>query len=150
MNRLTEKDEQGNWYLKGIPWRYLYLGEVITPTLYDRLYGALYKLMKYEDTGLSPEQIEEMDGLYHEKCKEVAELQRKHRWTPVEERLPETDDMVLIQVSGHPTEYTTLYDALQLAEYNPDDGWILDEYPEWRGAAPVAWMPLPELYKAEE
>ena len=28
----------------------------------------------YEDTGLTPEQIQEMDKLYAEKCKEVAEL----------------------------------------------------------------------------
>lgn len=31
-------------------------------------------LKAYEDTGLSPEQIVEMDRLYAEKCREVAEL----------------------------------------------------------------------------
>lgn len=31
-------------------------------------------LKAYEDTGLSPKQIVEMDGLYAEKCREVAEL----------------------------------------------------------------------------
>lgn len=74
MNRLTEKDKQGNWQLKGLPWKCLHLGEVITTTVHDRLYGALCKLMRYEDTGLSPEQIREMDELYHKKCKEVTRL----------------------------------------------------------------------------
>lgn len=32
------------------------------------------KLKAYEDTGLSPEQIVEMDNLYAEKCREVAAL----------------------------------------------------------------------------
>lgn len=32
------------------------------------------RLKAYEDTGLSPEQIVEIDSLYAEKCREVAEL----------------------------------------------------------------------------
>ncbi|GHU42292.1 hypothetical protein FACS1894111_05990 [Clostridia bacterium] len=36
--------------------------------------NVLERLGKYEDTGISPEQIHEMDKLYREKCEEVAEL----------------------------------------------------------------------------
>ena len=49
MRRLTQKDEQGNWCLKGIRWEQLYAGQVITEEMYERLYGALRKLMEYED-----------------------------------------------------------------------------------------------------
>ncbi len=35
------------------------------------------KLAQYEDLGLTPEQIREVDRLYAEKCKEVAEYQKK-------------------------------------------------------------------------
>ena len=35
------------------------------------------KLEKYEDTGTTPEQIREIDRLYAEKCKELAERQKK-------------------------------------------------------------------------
>lgn len=35
------------------------------------------KLEKYEDTGTTPEQIRENDRLYAEKCKELAERQKK-------------------------------------------------------------------------
>ncbi len=34
------------------------------------------KLYAYEKTGLTPEQIVEMDALYAEKCKELAEIQK--------------------------------------------------------------------------
>lgn len=37
------------------------------------LQEILKKLAEYEDTGLAPEQIREMDKLYAEKCKELAE-----------------------------------------------------------------------------
>ena len=56
MNRLTEKDDQGNWHLKGVRWEQLHEGQVITGELREKLYGALWKLMEYEDTGLSPEE----------------------------------------------------------------------------------------------
>ena len=45
MNRLTEKDDQGNWRLKGIRWEQLHEGQVITGELRKKLYGALWKLM---------------------------------------------------------------------------------------------------------
>lgn len=84
MNRLTQKDEQGNWCLRGLRWDDLREGKVITRKTYERLYGALHLLMEYEETGLSPEQIQEMDWLYVEKCRELAEEKRRHRWISAE------------------------------------------------------------------
>ena len=46
MNRLTEGDEQGNWMLKGVAWKSLHTGQVITKEVSERLYGALCKLRK--------------------------------------------------------------------------------------------------------
>ena len=60
MNRLTEKDIQGNWGLKGIRWEQLHEGQVITGELWEKLYGALWKLMEYEDTGMEPEEVEKL------------------------------------------------------------------------------------------
>lgn len=70
MGRLTFRNPDGSWGLnngydiKKVP------GE---------LYGALYKLKDYEDTGLQQDQIEQMNDLYLDKCKEVNELQRQIR-----------------------------------------------------------------------
>lgn len=60
MTRLTAKDAQGNWALKGVRWEDLRDGETITKELWERIYGALWRLMKYEDTGLEPNEVEEV------------------------------------------------------------------------------------------
>lgn len=61
MDRLTEKDVCGNWRLKGLPWKNLYEGTPITRETYEILYGALCKLLDYEETGLTPEEIEKLN-----------------------------------------------------------------------------------------
>lgn len=60
MNNLIEADELGNWGVKGLPWKKVGPGQIITQDVYEKLYGCLWKLMEYESTGLSPEQIEHM------------------------------------------------------------------------------------------
>lgn len=93
MLRLTQKDEQGNWSLKAVPWESLHEGKVITKELWERLYGALWKLVEYEDTGLSPEEVEDVNDFNKSQVghllKKLSEEQCKHRWIPVKERLPE-------------------------------------------------------------
>ena len=49
MNRLTEKDDQGNWHLKGVRWEQLHEGQVITGELREKLYGA-EELLNFEKT----------------------------------------------------------------------------------------------------
>lgn len=58
MHRLTEGDEQGNWMLKGVAWKSLHTGQVITKEVSERLYGALCKLRDYEESGLNPDEVE--------------------------------------------------------------------------------------------
>ena len=60
MRRLTEIDSQGNWSLKGVQWQQLYVGQVITEEVRERIYGALCKLLDYEETGLSPDDVERL------------------------------------------------------------------------------------------
>lgn len=67
MGRLTWKNPDGTWGLKNID-----IKEVP-----KELYGAICKLKDYEETGLMPEQIVEMDELYAEKCKEVARMKKE-------------------------------------------------------------------------
>ena len=83
---------------------------------------------------------EEPRGKIYEEHKLILELLEQTRWIPVSERLPEEN----ITVLG-----TTAFDDLNKTELYNDCG-------EWKWYADgnfdvpiVAWMPLPEPYKAE-
>ncbi len=56
MNRITHKKPDGRWGFKNISW----------DEIDQRLYGALWKLKDYEDTGLSPEEVERLKEAYEE------------------------------------------------------------------------------------
>lgn len=60
MSKLTECDDQGNWCLKEVPWKDLYVGKTITKEIQEKLYEALWKLMEYERTDLDPERVEQI------------------------------------------------------------------------------------------
>ena len=85
------------------------------------------------------EQLREAAALV---AKESAELLERW-WIPVENRLPNLDELVLVIASGKPQENITLDNAVELAELY-SDGWCLEMWPEWRTKAAVThWMPLP-------
>lgn len=65
------------------------------------------------------------------------------KWISVNERLPKKDELVLAIANGKPANNITLVDAYELGKYT-DEGWIIDEWPEWRDAKVTHWMPLPE------
>ena len=91
-----------------------------------------WQLKKYEDTGLTPDHISELDRLYLEKCREVTELKKQKEWIPVKERLPEKGERVLACTEDG---YTVCYHTGK----------------EWVNAIyPMAWMPLPAPYKEAE
>ncbi len=84
MGRLTEKDDSGNWRLKGLAWKELYAGATLTRQASEKIYVALHKLLTYEETGLSPDEVEEMresfippeekkaiDRAYADMCREL-------------------------------------------------------------------------------
>lgn len=97
-------------------------------------------------------------GTQQEVCKflanymDVLEKQMTNGWIPVSKRFPKTDEDVLVCNSQgtmeigyyhidntyYPTEYA---DSNETGWYNENDD-VLD-------FEPIAWMPLPEPYKAE-
>ena len=118
MNRLTEKDEQGNWSLKGVKWEQLHEGATITGELWRKLYGALWKLMEYEDTGLDPDDVISLNDFYQcstgQAIKEMEKERAKHRWIRTEERLPDQNEIVLVTVKRH--RWVTDYDSYWVPE----------------------------------
>ena len=96
-----------------------------------------WALKKYEDTGLTPEDI--MDG------------KMLTGWIPVEERLPEAygSYMVAWKPVGLEIEYDHYYEII---EFDPEDesGWIgaIEQSPG--DYEILSWMPLTEPYKEAE
>lgn len=112
MNRLTFKNDNGTWGLTN--------GYDITKVP-SELYGALWKLKEYENTGLTPDEI--LDG------------KLLTGWIPVEERLPKEHTRVIATFDD---------DFVATVEYADD--WEL-----WADSGEVvAWMPLPEPYKEDQ
>ena len=135
------------------------------------------RLAEYENTGLTPAQIREIDKLYLALCRELTELRKLQQWIPVSEKLPEDKTTVLATVwhkrwiadydSGnkdwwteHPERYEVCMVYRDGNEYiKMDDSdygnitYVSIEPQEENLAYPIevvtAWMPLPEPYKAE-
>lgn len=85
------EQEEGCKYVKTCPsasgWC---INQEPSPDCIDFLQNAY---QRYADLGLTPEQIKEIDGLYQEKCKEVAELRRRVDGKEMEkEELPRNRD----------------------------------------------------------
>lgn len=88
MERLTipDKKVEGGWERA-----------VIDPQEVKKHAMTIYwALKKYEDTGLTPEQIRQIDDLYAKKCREVAELrERDTAKEPAAVKRPEWKDRML-------------------------------------------------------
>ena len=70
-------------------------------------------------------------------------------WIPVSERLPENVCGVLVTVNGKHNNIT-FENALEIAEYDNIEGWIIEGYLDWLDPDVTAWQPLPEPYKESE
>ena len=149
MMRLTEKDELGNWCLKGVRWEQLREGQVITKEVSERLYGALCKLKDYEDTGCIPDGIADLVENYAKAMTLLAGQIEEHSWIPVEERLPEEDEYVLMSFENFTLPIIGRY------EKDNDGGgaWYAgdDDGCDTCSSQDLfvnAWLPLPKPYRA--
>lgn len=141
--RLTQKDERGNWCLKGVSWEQLHEGQVITKSLWERLYGALCKLMEYEDTGLTPEEIEQL------KDKATISKMENVGWIPVEERLPTREEYLkdngrFILDDGN-RRYQGLFDIYD-GKFKFSKHISGLNYKLFDDECVIAWQPLPDQY----
>ncbi len=95
------------------------------------------RLAVYEDTGLTPEEIER--------------LKEQHRWILVEERLPEDDNYILLSFSNFSLPLIGRYEAdndgggaFYLSDSDEGDTCLSEDL------YVNAWMPLPEPYRPGE
>lgn len=148
MQRLTEKDDLGNWCLKGVRWEQLRAGQVITKKVSERLYGALCKLRDYEDTGCIPDGIADLVENYAKAMTLLAGQIEEHSWIPVEERLLEEDEYVLMSFENFTLPIIGRYEKDNDgggAWYAGDDDGC--DTCSSQNLFVNAWMPLPEPYK---
>ncbi len=148
--RLTQKNEQGNWWVKGLLWKDLNIGTPITKKTQEKLYGCLYKLMKYEETGLSPDEVERLntfDGSQAVKATIALQKERrKHRWIPVEEKLPD-GGYILMSFENFPIPLIGRYE-----EDGEGGAFYVGDYEESCVSQELivnAWRPIPEPYLPE-
>ena len=94
---------------------------------------------------LNPEHRENYDGMdeVNEACRMGMEALERTRWIPCSERLPESDLEVLVIASGK-VGNITLVNSVEIGDFDRDEGWILEMWPEWEDPNVTHWMPLPE------
>ena len=144
--RLTEKKDHGHWILKDVSWDELKPGVVLTKEIWEKLYGALWKLKDYEDTGLMPNEVTALNVETQKDAEEA--LKEIRRWIPVTERLPEPETYVLVSFDNSTTPDIATYrvdDDGSGAFYQGDEDYTYLS----AGLFVNAWMPLPEPYRAE-
>ena len=78
------------------------------------------------------------------KLKRLPSVIPQTRWIPVSERLPEENGQYLVTVKNL-TGYEQLYNNVFECEFFEKD-WI---FKGWKDNKVIAWMPLPQPYKAE-
>ena len=153
MGKLTQYDDQGNWCLKGVKWEQLRAGSVITKDVAEKLYGALCKLKDYENTDLSPDEVERDNDFSKSQTsrlmKELQEEREKYRWIPVTEQLPEENREVLLCIKSKHSSGK----CIQVGKLNKGF-WFVQNYIGFDNLTvfdfyTIAWMPLPELYRRE-
>ena len=78
----------------------------------------------------------------------AAEMERlaaaQVKWISVEEKLPGIGDLVLVIANGKPKENIELINAVLIASFWGDEGWIADGFDGWDKLKATHWMPLPE------
>ena len=94
-------------------------------------------------------QIQAADRIEKQDAEIKALRDKVPEWIPVSERLPEPEKMVLLTVSGK-FKNISFVDVYELGEFDTDEGWILEMWPEWKDPKVTHWMPLPELPEEEK
>lgn len=100
--------------------------------------SSFYTIARQPRTGIS---IEKAEGLTRKTRKST-----QKNWITVDEGVPEDSDVVLVSVSGH-YKNIEFVGAIMLATFDPEGGWILEEYPEWEDPFIECWGYIPKLPK---
>lgn len=146
--RLTEKKDSGHWSLRDVPWDQFKPGAVLTKKIWEKLYGALWKLKDYEETGLSPDQVYELQNETQERARQMQE--RVARLSDEIEKLKHGGDhgiKFFINKDGIADIYDDTYDITIHCESEEDKKDAKEALKKIRRWIPVTEkLPEPETY----
>lgn len=66
-------------------------------------------------------------------------------WVDVDKAVPQREETVLVIVSGKPAKSIVLKEAVKLAIFVKDEGWILEQWPNAESIEVHYWAYIPEL-----
>lgn len=146
--RLTEKTDSGNWCLRDVPWFELKPGTVLTEKVWEKLYGALWKLKDYEDTGLMPNEVTALNAETQKEARKM--LERVAKLPDEIEQLKHGGDpgiKFFINKDGVADVYDDTYDIVIHCESEEDQKDAKEALKEIRRWIPVTEkLPEPETY----
>jgi hypothetical protein len=102
---------------------------------------AMQRLAEYEDLDVTPEQLRQIDALYSELAKELADERKKHEWIPTEKSLPDYDEEVLV------TDGKYVWIDTRIQWDVTEDGEMYYWDSDYENI--IAWMPLPDSFVNE-
>ena len=93
--------------------------------------------------------VQNMSDIDRQTILNLPPAQPEQRWTPCNERMPETTDYYLIQHSRHicQDEMAVAFYSVEEAELDKNYTWEFKPFADLKEV--IAWMPLPEPYKEE-
>lgn len=146
--RLTEKKDSGHWCLRDVPWFDLKPGVVLTEKVWEKLYGALWKLKDYEDTGLMPNEVTALNAETQKEARKM--LERVAKLSDEIEQLKHGGDpgiKFFINEDGVVDVYDDTYDIVIHCESEEDQKDAKEALKEIRRWIPVIEkLPEPETY----
>ncbi len=146
--RLTEKKDNGHWILKDVSWDELKPGVVLTKEIWEKLYGALWKLKDYEDTGLMPNEVTALNAETQKEARKM--LERVTKLSDEIEQLKHGGDpgiKFFINKDGVADVYDDTYDIVIHCESEEDQKDAKEALKEIRRWIPVTEkLPEPETY----
>lgn len=146
--RLTEKKDSGHWCLRDVPWSDLKPGVVLTEKVWEKLYGVLWKLKDYEDTGLMPNEVTALNAETQKEARKM--LERVTKLSDEIEQLKHGGDpgiKFFINKDGVADVYDDTYDIVIHCESEEDQKDAKEALKEIRRWIPVTEkLPEPETY----
>lgn len=118
---------------------------------YQDIRKVLKRLARYEDAGLTPEQVHEMkEALSRENTQEFTRQSRDNDgWISVEERLPEEKKSVLVQWEKYDRHLNVTLTYLDVMWLDDAEEKVFETINGVPNGKVIAWRPLPEPYRPE-